>query len=290
MKHFCFYKIIIVTLIAVSSLSFKSDSCRKDTIVYQKEDLQILKKIVADFKPDHRDKVATLVALIGKSLIGTPYVSHTLDSLPGEPLVVNLHQVDCTTFAEYCLAAAKMISRGDSTMNDFACQLEKIRYRNGKREGYTSRLHYFSDWIRDNARKGIIREPAERFGVPYSVSVSFMSSHPGSYQQLRNDSAAIAKIRTIEHQISSRHYYYLPKAQLSAKESFLHEGDIAGLVTTIKGLDIAHVGILVWGKDRHFHLLNASSLHHRVIITKEPLLEQLNHHKTYRGIMIARPL
>ena len=35
--------------------------------------------------------------------------------------------------------------------------LEYIRYRGGKKDGFSSRLHYALDWIYDNERKGIIK-------------------------------------------------------------------------------------------------------------------------------------
>jgi len=31
--------------------------------------------------------------------------------------------------------------------------LKLIRYRQGKINGYSSRLHYFTDWLRDNEQK-----------------------------------------------------------------------------------------------------------------------------------------
>ena len=33
-----------------------------------------------------------------------------------------------------------------------------MRYRGGKRRGYASRLHYFSEWISDGAQRGLVAD------------------------------------------------------------------------------------------------------------------------------------
>ena len=39
-----------------------------------------------------------------------------------------------------------------------------MRYRGGKRRGYASRLHYFSEWISDGARRGLVRDLGAELG------------------------------------------------------------------------------------------------------------------------------
>ena len=34
--------------------------------------------------------------------------------------------------------------------------ITRIRYRGGRLAGYPSRLHYFTDWLLDNERRGLI--------------------------------------------------------------------------------------------------------------------------------------
>ena len=44
--------------------------------------------------------------------LGKPYVAHTLEINDEEQLVVNLEEVDCTTFVEYVLAQSLATVRG----------------------------------------------------------------------------------------------------------------------------------------------------------------------------------
>ncbi len=64
-----------------------------------------------------------------------------------EQLVINLTGLDCTTFLENSLALARCIKKGTTSFEDYLEELQFIRYRDGVIDGYTSRLHYFSDWI-----------------------------------------------------------------------------------------------------------------------------------------------
>ena len=97
-----------------------------------------------------------LVATIGKSFLGTPYVEKTLE-LPGkEQVVINLKGLDCTTFVESVLALTLTLKQGDFQFDAVASMLESMRYLNGRNTGYGSRLHYFSDWIFENEKAGRI--------------------------------------------------------------------------------------------------------------------------------------
>ena len=54
--------------------------------------------------------------------------------------------------------------------------LQQIRYRRGRVDGYASRLHYFTDWIRDNEQKGLVRElTADLGGVQDFEAIDFMT-------------------------------------------------------------------------------------------------------------------
>ena len=255
-------------------------ACNKDSLM--------LDHILSHF-PGKRDRpTGELVAAIGKTFRETPYVAHTLENGKEEKLVVNLRQLDCTTFAENCLALALTIKSGKDNVEQFTHELERVRYREGKREGYTSRLHYFSDWIFDNNRKGLISQPATGFGSPLDVQVSFMSAHPDSYPVLKENPALVPVMVRQEKIISSRKYFFLKKEDVEANEARLQEGDIVGITTSVPGLDITHVGILVRENGR-IHLMHASSAQGKVVISKEPLSDLLAGKKSYTGIMIARP-
>ena len=93
-----------------------------------------------------------------RKFIGRPYVAHTLEVSDPEQLVVNTRQLDCTTLVETVTALTLCAYRNLYTWRDYLNALMQMRYRGGLLDGYTSRLHYFTDWIDDNSRKEIVSE------------------------------------------------------------------------------------------------------------------------------------
>jgi hypothetical protein len=258
-------------------------------ILCEAADSATLQSLLKQFSGEKGTAMGMLVTKLGKAFLGVPYVSHTLEHGKEEPLTVESDALDCTTFAETALALARTIKSPEADLNRFARELENIRYRDGERDGYLSRLHYFSDWIRNNRQKGIVGEPAQKFGGPLDVQVDFMSTHPESYAVLKENPELVPEIAKQEKEVSAREYFFVPKEAIENKEQFLREGDIVGLATSIKGLDVAHVGILVEVEGR-IHLLHASTQTNRVVISEEPLADMLQSKKIYTGIMIARPV
>ncbi|MGQ7870572.1 N-acetylmuramoyl-L-alanine amidase-like domain-containing protein [Sunxiuqinia sp. sy24] len=230
-----------------------------------------------------------LVAAVGKQFLGVPYVAQTLEHGEDEPLTVELEGLDCTTFAETALALARTLKSPKPDFAQFTRQLENIRYRGGKREGYTSRLHYFSDWIYDNEQKGLISQPTKTFGQPLDLNIDFMSTHPNSYPVLKANSDLVQTLALQEKEISGRSYYFVPKDEVKAKENRLQEGDLVGLATSISGLDVTHVGIVVIVNGRR-HLMHASTVAMQVVISEVPLADFLQAKKSYTGILVARPI
>ena len=259
-----------------------------EELIATAKDSLLVKEILSRFSADQNKPVGELISEIGKTFLETPYVAHTLENGPDEKLVINLRELDCTTFVETCLALARTIKAGKADFDSFARELEKIRYRGGKREGYCSRLHYFSDWIYNNRMKGLVSEPAVKIGSPVDLHVNFMSTHPNSYEVLKENPEFIPLIADQEAGISSRKYFFLKKEEVTGREADLKEGDLVGLATTIAGLDISHTGILTEVNGR-IHLLHASSALEKVVISEEPLSDLLLNKKSYSGIMIARP-
>ena len=115
----------------------------------------------------------------GLSFLKTPYVAHTLEVNDEEKLVVNFDEVDCTTFVEYVLALSlSPVKDGAIDKADYARNLQNIRYRDGKIDGYTSRLHYIADWVNNGVRHGFMEDVAAA-NSPDTVrlSLDFMSTH-----------------------------------------------------------------------------------------------------------------
>jgi cell wall-associated NlpC family hydrolase len=273
---------LLIALLCLGTFPAKSQLKSKP------KDQEILSRIFDQLNNEKNKSTAQLVVLTGKCLIGTPYVAHTLEMAP-EQLVVNLRGLDCTTYVENCLAIARTLKSEEANFDKFTKELIKIRYRDGVIVSYPSRLHYFSDWIYENDTKGFVKDVSKEIGnIPYPPAVNFMSTHSDSYQQLKNNTAFVAQLADKEKEISARTMYYLPKDKLPLFENKLQEGDIIGITTSVSGLDITHVGIVVKQNGR-VHFMHASSKAERVIISETTLIDYLARNKLATGIMVVRP-
>lgn len=255
-----------------------------------KMDKAIIKNKLERFAKDKSLPIGDLVLKIGLDFLNTPYVAKTLDKTKEEKLVINLYQLDCTTFAENCLALARTVKSNHADANTFCSELEKIRYRGGKLDGYASRLHYFCEWISDNESRGIVKAVAASMGgKPLTVNLNFMSTHPKEYPQLINDQVTTARIKAIEEKVSAQKFYYIPADQFESIEGLVKDGDLVTLTTSIPGIDVSHVGILL-KKEGRVYLLHASSGIMKVVVGTEPFAQYLAKSKKTTGVMIARPL
>lgn len=228
-----------------------------------------------------------------RKFIGVPYVAHTLEVNDDEQIVVNTRQLDCTTLVETVTALTLCAYRNLYTWRDYLNALVAMRYRGGLIIDYTSRIHYFTEWITANSKEGIvteIQEPNPPFSNVQQVSVNFMSTHPDSYKALRQHPEYLPKIRQLEQQVSGQQFRYIPKSatkNYAALRKAIADGDIIAITCRKKGLDIAHLGFAVW-KNGELHLLNASQLHHKVVEEPKTLYDYLQEHPTHTGIRIIR--
>ncbi len=228
-----------------------------------------------------------LVSAVGKYFLGAPYQPGTLESGRKEKLVINFAQFDCFTFVETVLALTKCITAGRISKSEFQSILQFIRYRKGVIDGYSSRLHYFSDWLRDNEQKGILRDISRKLGaVNKRKNINYMTTHRTSYPALKNEDE-FQKMLLVEKSISRRLFKDIDKNEAGKALSEIEDGDIVAFVSTEEGLDIAHVGFAAW-QGRSLHLLHASSKEGSVVISKKTLSAYLKQNKKFSGISIAR--
>ncbi|MEZ4824707.1 MAG: DUF1460 domain-containing protein [Bacteroidia bacterium] len=224
---------------------------------------------------------------IGQRFLGTPYVAKTLEIEGEEQLVVELSGLDCTTFLENIVVFSRLARQNRLNYDDYLAELEHLRYRNGKEEGYPSRLHYFSDWIYQNAQKGIVEDVTQACGgQPYVKPIQFMSTHTSAYRQLA-DPSFVKEIQATEKEISARNYYYIPKAEIARNQDKIHSGDLIAITTSIAGLDIVHVGVAV-KQNGQTHLLHASTGSMKVEVSEKTLSDYLAGNKSQSGIMVCR--
>lgn len=228
-----------------------------------------------------------------RKFLGRPYVAYTLEGNDPERLVVNTRQLDCTTLVENVTALTLCVYRNLYTWRDYLNALLQMRYRNGLLDGYTSRLHYFTDWIADNTRKELVSEiqqPIPPFTATQTIKVNYMSTHPEAYQALKEHPELVPVIAVQEDSLNGRQYRYIPKtsvANTKAMRQAVRDGDIIAITCSKPGLDIAHLGFAVWRNDG-LHLLNASQLHKRVVEEPMTLGQYLQKHPSHTGIRIIR--
>lgn len=233
--------------------------------------------------------IGEVAITVGKRFLGIPYVAKTLD-LPGEEqLVIEQQGLDCTTFLENSVVMARLVKQDRLTFEDFQQELAYIRYRNGELAGYPSRIHYFSEWITHSADRGIIEDVTQEIGgIPYDLTLDFMSTHREAYAQLANDDEALAAIAATEAALNQRtNLSYLPKEQVADQEHLIQNGDLIAISTSVQGLDIAHVGLAIQQNGR-LHLFHASTTGKQVLISDKPLADYLAGIKRHTGIMVGR--
>jgi hypothetical protein len=233
--------------------------------------------------------VGDVIAAIGRSFLETPYAAHTLEEPGEEHLVVNLRRLDCTTFMENCLVLARCVKKGATTFEDYRRELQFVRYRDGRIDGYPSRLHYFTDWIYNNEQKNVLRDiTAGLGGTPAGKTVKFMTTHIKLYPQLSGGEYVDA-IRTVESSMNRRGYAVVPKGRIEGILGQLQNGDIVGTATTMEGMDVSHTGIVVRDKETA-RFLHAPMSGGAVCLAEGSLADYVAAHGSMTGIVIARPI
>jgi hypothetical protein len=224
---------------------------------------------------------------IGKFFLGTPYAAGTLEMKGLEHLVVNLREFDCVTFVENVVALVCLVKSRKKSFETFRTLLQKIRYRHGRLQGYCSRLHYFSEWIHDNQKRGNLRDvTVEIGGRSFKKAISFMTKHPDLYPPLKNG-VTLRGMKSIERTISRRSLCFISKKRLRRFQDQIRDGDLIAITTDQEDLDVQHVGLAARMKNR-IHLLHTSSIEGKVILSKKTLYRYLMEKRGRSGIMVAR--
>ena len=252
-------------------------------------DREVYERYCAAMKEKTALPAGGLMVETARFFLGTPYVAGTLEEVP-ERLVINLHGLDCMTLVENTTALAWSVKHRPA-FDGYASALKDMRYRNAGYAtlDYTDRLHYTTDWIYENEKRGYLKDVTKEIGgKPLKLDLSFMSTHPDSYKQLKGNPERIAIMAAKEKEINARPHYYIPQDEIDAHAGQIRNGDIVCFVTTVKGLDISHVGIICREGDK-LTFIHASTTKKQVIVNEEPLQEYVQGVKRNCGIMIVRP-
>ncbi len=297
MKKIVYILTLLVVCFATSCT--KLTSAQKSGMALSEQDLiniAIYDSIYDLVKDDSGVPIQELVIEIAEHFLGTPYVASTLERTP-EQLRVYLNKTDCILFVELCTSFAltvkglrlgqlgdgeefflnpkPFVKRADPSYRLLCDNIRNMRYRLGVVDGYSSRIHYTSEWILQNQTNGVLYEYTKEYGERYTQHFNFMSTHAGNYKQL-SDTAQLRRIREMErHLEEQKPFYYIPQRTLRNPKVMaqIETGDIICFVAKQgNGIDIAHVGLAYeYGGEMHF--LHASYGSKEVVIERQTLAD-----------------
>src|SRR5574344_1609150 len=187
----------ILMLIMGISLQIHAQRC-----VYQKVDSVKIVTMLQKAVDNHKNKTPLFFA---HQLIGRPYV-------------VNTRQLDCNTIVETVTALTICAKNKQTSFDAYCSMLEKLRYHHHKINGYTSRLHYFTDWILSNGKAGWVKEIQSNntpFTAVQNVRVGYMSAYPLYYVALKNNPKDVKVIAAQERKVTGLAFRYIPNKQIT---------------------------------------------------------------------------
>ena len=236
---------------------------------------------------------------VGELAVGSPYEAFTLEAYirsggnpsDKEPLTLSLTHFDCVTLVESCLAVARVApdSRTPS-WERFGHEVERMRYRAGKRKGYASRLHYFSEWISDGERRGLVRDlGADLGGVVDARPLRFMTEHRRSYPALA-DEGVFRAIGEMERSLDNHPRYMVPAERIPKILDRIETGDVLAFATAIPGIDVSHAAFAYRDAAGILRVLHAPLSGGAVEVTRATLPEYVSAIRGATGILVARAL
>lgn len=209
------------------------------------------------------------IGFLSGFFLGLEYKEATLigDSSTSEVFVINLSGVDCFTFVDY-VEAMRLSDSFEGARNN----LQKVRYRNSV-VSYESRKHFFTDWA--EYEPASVNDLTEQIGGGKAESVLKMMN-------LKEDGLPL--LFGIEpHQ---RIIKYIPSENIDgAVLQRLRTGDYAGVYSTMQGLDVSHVGIII--KDGNTVTLRHASSDRRFRKVIDQDLQEYMSGKP--GLIVLRP-
>jgi len=284
-----------IGLLGTSAFSEVFAEATGDLKPFQGEDVfsRILKKSLA--QKWEQLPIGQCMTHVAMELEGTPYVGFTLElDKDREICSVNLKGLDCVTFFEDTLDFSRMLKKGGRTPEAMLAEVTLTRYRGGKLGDFTTRLHYTTDWMYDNEKKGVVKVLAPDLpgAAKFTQKVGIMSEKPKNYRQLVAHPEFIPVIRKYEDEINARDTMYVPMDKLAEAQPHLKSGDIVGVATTESGIDIAHTGLVIADASGMLHFMDASSSKRNMKVTLEkgPISKAFNWSNELTGAVFARPL
>jgi hypothetical protein len=228
------------------------------TTTLSPRDARLATKLIARAKTS--SKLADRIKLISAHLMGYPYILHPLSGSRTKPeiFVTRMDGFDCVTYLETVLALAE-----SNNIDDFTERLREIRYEHGVVD-WRKRLHYTTQWSEYHIRRGILHD-------------------------LTVGEGTIERIKRLDYlpdlEPKTGHFRYFPTRMLPQVSRRLMDGDLIYFVSTRKGLDVFHVGLLIKNGD-HFHLRHAA--HSRGAVVEQELFDFVKANRM-SGFIVNRP-
>jgi len=227
-----------------------------------------------------------IIEFAAKKQLGLPYKSGLLDEPEEETLVVTLESTDCVIYVEMSLALAMTVQQKRVSYKAFKENLKALRYRNRQINGYYSRLHYFSDWLYTNQRKGYLSILFQDKELPELGPIEFMSKNRSQYAKLADSDSLIKLMKQRETYLETRSLYYIPVDKIQRYSENMKTGDVLAFVTNIEGLDVTHTALVDKRKDSvgFYH----ASINDGVKKSERTIREYVSDQSNVKGIIVAR--
>lgn len=290
MKHIVTVVLLLVPLfLQAQDLRVRQGSV---TSYVSREDSLLVENKVAMLKRAG-GTVPDLMVVAAKSMYGTPYVGFQLGmgDTP-ERFRVVVGSTDCILFVEAMLCLARTAVSAPETgpwYNYFASEVVRCRYRNPREiSRFSDRIHYTTEWIRNLEGKGVVKDMTIALGGEYYENhpINYMSTHPSAYRMGQADAGRIAEI---ERGLNEEPITFIPPDVIPSIASRVKSGDIICYVTSVGGLDIAHVAVAT-RENGVLKFIHASSTAKKVVLDSQSVADYAAGRRDCVGIKVVRPL
>ena len=276
--------VVTALLVAIGCAAQENYMAR---VRYSEASPAIFEKVAKALEPYKDEAASDLMVRCAKQFLGTEYVAGTLEIEP-EQLTIKMDQTDCILFVEMCLAMVQTVKSDKPTFETFCRNTQNLRYASGTVDGYASRNHYTSSWIKQGERYGFFHEISKEIGGSrLDQKFDFMSTHLEAYKQLKDNPGMVVKIMQTEKDLNKDSYYYLPQSDITRLSKGIRSGDIICYVTSVGGLDIGHVAIAV-EQNGQTKFIHASTKAMKVVVDSQTIADYVQTHKSTVGVRVVR--
>ena len=239
--------------------------------------------------PMPQEGFGEFLSRVARARAGTPY-DHSSEMKAKETFRAELRRFECVSFIESSLGVARCAWRGQPTKDCFVWEVLGLRYRSGIMSDYSSRLHYFVDWLEDNRGRWRFRDVTEELGgTPVRRGFFYLTRRAAVIPALSSPSARRA-MADVEARLTSQPYVVVGRNRIRQAVTGLRAGDVVAVTGGKPGRLVTHAGFISIDEPGIAHLVHASSYHDRVVVTRKDLADYILRRSERRGIIVGRPV